>query len=478
MTIESLLIYPPLAIARLGSSETPLESFRWGEDQTTAHGTGKTTISPALTFRVAEDGRLTSYLPDRIQFKDSQGFRPVCPFFELHSRYSDSRGRVAEAPVTPALLKDHGLKLSQLTWSLHVANLKPWQMTEDPDARIEAFVEIPADDTAPHEIQGRSPEEAKNPLVPKDRYIPLGMARLTHPSNEYPELRLRFAPAKGIFYGPSNLKERWTNVSFDKRYLFLNKDSKWCSWKPRDDDPRGSPGGQYAQDDNQTSYGMVDDVCDGIVSCRIPPGPWTNNPRGLQANARIVVGPPDYAPDRRHLVSLADGLKDRVDRAEVYDDSYYADDELCDAEITELMRRIYEVAGLNNVDVFNKRVNLQENPEIALQLGIPFRPLEFSAFPTRDPLDQRPLPLTDAARENHRRFAVLAVFLDLIRRQPALLKQYVREPLDREPFYDRRMPAGMRGSSGAPLSLTRRQYEYLMRWATRRSSATNPDSRS
>src|SRR5215510_7187494 len=121
MTIESLLIYPPLAIARLGSSETPLDSFRWGEDQTTAHGTGKTTISPALTFRVADDGRVTSYLPDKIQFKDSQGFRPVCPFFELHSRYSDSSGRVAEAPVTPALLKDHGLRLSQLTWLLHVA---------------------------------------------------------------------------------------------------------------------------------------------------------------------------------------------------------------------------------------------------------------------------------------------------------------------------------------------------------------------
>src|SRR5215475_4095380 len=195
MTIESLLIYPPLAIARLGSSETPLDSFRWGEDQTTSHGTGKTTISPALTFRVAEDGRLTSYLPDRIQFKDSQGFRPVCPFFELHSRYSDSSGRVAEAPVTPALLKDHGLRLSQLTWLLHVA---------------------------------------------KDRYIPLGMVRLTHPSHEYPELRLRFTPAKGIFYGPSNLKERWTKVNLDERYLFLNKDSKWCSWEPRDDDPRGS----------------------------------------------------------------------------------------------------------------------------------------------------------------------------------------------------------------------------------------------
>jgi hypothetical protein len=471
MPIDALWIYPPLAFARLGGSDTPLESFAWGEDDTTPHGSGKTTIAPATTLRVADDGTISTYLPENIRFKDEQGFRPVCPFFELHARWSDPQGNVTEGPVTEDLLALHGLGLQHLTWTVKVANLKPFNMVQDPDTRIDAIIEITGDDHASHELQGRAPEGAEDPLVPTDRHIPLGHVRLIKPSHEFPEVRLRFTPAKGIFYGPTNLKERWKNVVLDTQFLFLNQNSKWCSWQPADDDPRGTPGGQYAQDDGAVSYGMVDDVCDGILECTLATGSWTSDPAGLLARARIAVAPPDYAPDRRHFVSLADGLKDRVDRAQVYEDGYYADEELCDLEVTELMRRIYETAGLNNVDVFNQRVNVQENPEIALQLGIPFKPLEFSAFPYPDSLDQRPLPLTDTARDNHRRFPVLASFLDLIRRQPGLLRQYVREPLDREPFFDHRMPAVMRGPSGAPLSLTRRQYEYLMRWADRRSAA-------
>jgi hypothetical protein len=477
MTIESLWLYPPLAIARLGGSSIPLEAFSWGEDQNTPHGTGKTTISPALTFRVADDGSLASYLPEAIQFKDNEGFRPVCPFFELHARCVDSDGNITELPVTAKLLDDYGISSDKLVWSIQVANLKPYNMSHDPDTRIEARIDFTGDDHQIHDLEGKSPHGAASPLVPADKFIPLGKVQVIRPTADYPELRLRFTPAKGIFYGPTDLLQRWKNVTLDARTLFLNKDSTWCSWKPNDDDPRGTPGGQYAQDDDGVSYGMVDDVCDGIISCSIAAGPWTANNGSLVAQARIAVGPPDYAPDRRHLVSLADGLKDRVDRADVYDDKYYSDDELCDLEITELMRRIYETASLNNVDVFNNRVNIQENPQTALQLGIPFQPMEFFAFPYRDPLDQRPLPLSDAARENHRRFSVIAAFLDFIRRQPGMLAQYVREPLDREPFFDHRMPAVMRGPSGAPLSLTRRQYEYLMQWVSRRSQSSDGDTK-
>lgn len=189
----------------------------------------------------------------------------------------------------------------------------------------------------------------------------------------------------------------------------------------------------------------------------------------LIATARISVAPPDYAPDRRHLVSLADGLKDRVSRAEVYEDSYFGYEALADWEIRELMQRIYETAALNNVDVFKERVNIQENPETAISLGIPFRPHEFIAFPPPPPLDKRPLPLSDTAREYHRRFQVMVALLDMVTKHPALLQHRVREPLDRNPFFDSRMPAVMRGPAGDPLSLTRRQYQFLMRWASLRS---------
>ena len=153
--------------------------------------------------------------------------------------------------------------------------------------------------------------------------------------------------------------------------------------------PRGTPGGQYAQDANTVSYGMVDDVCDGIITCRLNVHA-SDEGATLVAHARISVAPPDYAPDRRHLVSLADGLKDRVDRKDVFADDYLSDDDLCDAEIRELMQRIYETASLNNVDVFNQRVNIQENPATAIQLGIPFRSNEYIAFPPPPPLDRAP----------------------------------------------------------------------------------------
>src|ERR1700722_8702690 len=316
MLIEALWIYPPLAFARLGGSDIPLESFAWGEDDTTPHGTGKTTIAPATTFEVADDSTLSSYLPDNIRFKDAQGFRPVCPFFELHARWSDAQGNKTEGAVTMQLLAELGLGLAQFAWTVQVANLKPFNMVKDPATRIGAIVDITGNNHASLELQGRAPAGAVNPLVPPDRYIPLGSVRLIKPSHEFPQVRLRFTPAKGIFYGPTNLKERWKDITLDERFLFLNKDSPWCSWKPTDDDPRGTPGGQYAQDDNAVSYGMVDDVCDGIIECTLKAGPWTANPAGVLARARIAVAPPDYAPDRRHLASLADGLKDRVDRAQ------------------------------------------------------------------------------------------------------------------------------------------------------------------
>jgi hypothetical protein len=176
-----------------------------------------------------------------------------------------------------------------------------------------------------------------------------------------------------------------------------------------------------------------------------------------------VVGPPDYAPDRRHVVSLADGLKDRVDRADVFDDKYYEGNNLflCDQELTELMLRIYETAALINIDVFNNRVNVELNPQIAVNLGIPFRPNEFIAFTPPDSVKRRPLPLTDMARQNHTRFRLLVH----LKRNPSVLPRYVREPFDTNPFFDHRMPAVMRGGHGGPLTLTRRQHEFLMRWA-------------
>ena len=368
MKIEHLWFYPPLAFARLGGSDIPLECFYWGVDDNLPHGTGKTTILPGLTLLVGDDGELSSYVPTEITFKDHDLFRPVCPFFELHARWTNDQGTLEEGPVTEQLLEGAKLKLSDLSWEISVANLKPFNMTQKYETRIECSVTFRGDDVLAKPLLGKAPDDATNPLVPKDRSIPLGSVRLTKPNTGFPGVRLRFTPGKGFFYGPTNLKDRWQTIDLDDKFLYLNKDSAWCSWRPAADDSRGTPGGQYAQDANGVSYGMVDDVCDGIITCRLNTHA-TGEAAVLVSHARISVAPPDYAPDRRHLVSLADGLKDRVDRQDVFADDYLSDIDLCDAEIRELLQRIYETASLNNVDVFNQRVNIQENPATAIQLG-------------------------------------------------------------------------------------------------------------
>jgi hypothetical protein len=81
--IEKLWLYPPLAIARLGTSNTPCDNFTWSPDDLRPRGTGKTTIKPAQTLQVAADGTVTATItmPTEISFKDAQGLKPVCPFF-------------------------------------------------------------------------------------------------------------------------------------------------------------------------------------------------------------------------------------------------------------------------------------------------------------------------------------------------------------------------------------------------------------
>src|SRR5262249_4768288 len=191
--------------------------------------------------------------------------------------------------------------------------------------------------------------------------------QLSRPNAAFPEFRLRFIPGRGRFFGPPSLLKRW-KAKLPRRSLFLNPRSSWCSWSPATDDPRGLPGGQYAQDDSAVSLGLVDATCDGIISC------WVDGVDEVKrAYARVVVSPPDYAPDRRPLVSLADGLKDRVGRHQVFERDYIeAHPAETERELCDLMERAFETMALINLDVVNNRVDEQENFEAAIARGVPY----------------------------------------------------------------------------------------------------------
>lgn len=499
--LKALWFYPPLAFARIGLSDEPLESFYWGPNDESPTGTGKTTIIPATTLADAACGTVEARPPrppEPVLFQDKKGVKPVCPFFELHGSWRDKDGTVSDVPITEEILKRAKKKSSDLTWSVRVANLKPYFMTLDEDTRIDADLQIAGDSYGKNELRGVSPKVAMQPLVPKRQYIPLGIVRLVRPRDADDVFRLRFYPPKGRIYGPTNLKERDFGEALNQKtgkvekdaydipdeFLILNARSSWAKCKPSDVDPRGTPGGQFASDKNGVSLGLVDDVSDGIISCSLAGTP-------LVARARVVVAPPHYAPDRRHLISIADGLKDRVGREEVHKKNYFSETEqthrptvnsqgevgcqpvikrqMARLEIHDLLERVIETMGLSNLDAFNDRVDLNDNPLNAIISGLPYKPPlkpgEHGVFQTPPSTDQYPLPLFEMGRQNHRRLSSLEIFENLLRQNPSTIAKKIRPPGDPSPFFDRRMPALMLGSSGQPLHLTGRQYDLLFAWA-------------
>lgn len=473
--IQKIWLYPPMAVGRVGPSKVPCDNFHWAASDFRPRGTGKTTIQPGETLHVAEDGSVTLSLPSEVAFKDSDGFKPVCPFFELHGEW-EIDGNTATGPITPQVLELFGLQASDLRWTVKVANLKPHHFTLAEDDRIQATVELAGDMTERQVLPGISPVGVSQPLVPGGQFVPFGSIQLTRPTADFPEFRLRFTPAVGNVYGPTNLLARleslkqrlassdppristWENFQLPPDRLILNPEGGWCQFVVTDDS-RTNPGGLYArEDDTGISLGLVDDVCDGFIHCTLP--------GGLQAIAHITVGPPDYAPDRRPVVSLADGLADRVQRHDVLEPDYVEPLELTAAEVSDLLERVLETMESINLDVQNDRIR-GENRAIAIAQGLSETAAEDKAFPPMDPLPNQPLPLTTFGRRRHRRLIALEVLEDKLREQPDLINQWIREPGTTDRYYDRKMPALMRGSDRYPMHITRRQYDLLRAWAGR-----------
>ncbi|MGW6917595.1 hypothetical protein ACWGB8_27755 [Kitasatospora sp. NPDC054939] len=440
--IERLWLQPPLAIARLGPSPVPCDNYEWGPSDLTPRGSGKTTVVPAPTLDLAPDGTLSERTSDRVVFKDDKGWRPVCPYFELHGTWTVD-GIRDTGELTEAVLARFGLSLADVSWQVAVANLKAHHYTQSPGDRIEARVEIRGNDHRRHALDGTSPQGVPRPLVPPGRSVPLGSVQVAAPNGDRPELRLRFTPAVGAVYGPTDLADHPVGPNEFERYvlpperLFLSPDSVWCEFPTAAvSDPRTVPNALFANAENGFSHGLVDDVCDGTVTVSLP--------GGLSATARIVVSPPDFAPDRRPFVSLADGLADRVNRAEVRKPAYLADQQTA-LEIRDLFERILETMGNINVDVQNELVG--------------------SPLTVPEELVDTVLGLTEDSRRRHRRFVALEVLEDLLREQPELIRRVVREPVPANPGFDARMPVAMRGADANALHLTRRQYDLLVGWA-------------
>jgi hypothetical protein len=454
--LAEVWLLPPLGIARLGPSPIPCPNFQWGPNDVGPRGTGKTTILPAETLHVAQDGTITAGVPEAVSFRDEVGIRPVCTFFELHGRWTEG-GQEATGPITVSLLNQAGISIGDVTWTVDVANMKAYHMTLVDGDKIAAHLELRGDETTRRPLMGHSPPDAPQPLVHDDVPLPLGSVQVTKTTADFPELRLLFTPAAGHVYAPTDLDERSMEYPIPGEHRILNPAAQWAGFSLVED-PRTNPGGLFATDDQGRSLGFIDDVCDGLVRCAVPGLP--------PARARVAVGPPRYAPDRRPIVSLADGFTDRVKRLDVSDPAFVEDFESTTHEVRDLMERVWETMALVNVDFQNERARA-ENRGVAASMGLPPEAAADKAFKRPDAIAERPLPLTEIGRLQHHRLLSLEVFEDMLRERPDLIDRVIRPPGTSDNYYDRRMPALFRGSDRHPMHLTRRQYDLLRAWAAR-----------
>jgi hypothetical protein len=193
--ITELRLLPPLAIARFGAAPTPMDNYDAVVDP--ARPLGHRRLVPAETLRVDPvTGEIAEVVvPARVAFKQNGLVRPVAPFLELWALTDAGQ---LEA-LTTALLEADGATAADVQWQVQLANHKAARRTGDPDDRIEAETDV-FSDHARHELRGRSPNFWPG------KSIPFGHARYIKPTDDHPEIRLRFTPGPGQVYGASRTR--------------------------------------------------------------------------------------------------------------------------------------------------------------------------------------------------------------------------------------------------------------------------------
>jgi hypothetical protein len=513
MPIQALFITPSFAVARLGGSTTPLHSFDWVDNQR-PRSESETDIAPSWTMAVQPDASVAPFLPTSIAFRDGDLIRPVAPFFEVWARLGASGSAPTtwtEAPLTTALLAADGLSLASLRLAVTARNLKAARRTGDPAHAFGNWqpVVLLGNDFTARLIEGRSPPSVTVPMIPTNRHIPLGMVQMLRSTPQLTgqpwssfvrtdTIRFRYTPGHGQFYGPPEAASAQPALgrpapAVPSANAFLNPAAGW----------RGASTGNLLQpgdtydlinqngETDGPSLGVVDDTCEVHFDVTLQ----VSGERALKTRAVAFVAPPDFAPDRRPFLSVADELNDRDGTAAIRNAGLTG--AALAAWVEDLFERIYETVSLFNVDDYRSRraaVRLPAPPFVpaplpnaklqATDIDQGVRPAPDRAMGGRDALRSQvyhlpaattddPLPLSQHARMRHRALSDIQNLVALVA-QDALagsnrVAEIVRAPFEVESFESAiassmRMPPFMRQSNALPLTLAAWQYELLMRW--------------
>ena len=442
MTIRGLRILPPLALARLGSSPQPLENYDVRVDDNRPLGFRR--IFGAETFIVnRRSGAIErTYIPKQVHFRDrQQRVKPVAPFLEA---WADIGGTLV--PLTESLAAG-----ATIEWRVRVANHKAFRRTGKMDDRIEA-------DTGWFDSHHLRPLLGKCRNFLRGKVLPFGSVRLIRPTHAYPQIRLRFTPAKGFVYGATkNAADGDVNeVIYDARR------GTWSGYSDADlryDALSTNPAYIYAnQADNRTSSrGYLDDECDGIVEVRLS---QKDGSAVLSAMARVVAGPPDYAPDSFPVRTVADELEQVLLGSEV------APEDVSAQWTQEIIRRAFETIRLQNTIVLNGNPVLNGGAANSM----PSQDTDWNR--TAAPIMATALVDTLALQALHQ-----GVLTALRGETAAWFGQVLREYDQVGDLTDagrRKMPALMRNSDGLYLALTRRQLDAVRQSGNAAATAADP----
>jgi hypothetical protein len=504
--IQEIFCEPAVVIARLGGSTTPLVAYHWAAS-IDPRNEDDTVIEPDWSFDILPDGSISPFKPDSIRFRDGNLIRPTCPFIEVWTKIGapgSERGSWSEVPLTEAMLRQAGADRAALSFAIDARNAKAARRADDPNLVYGSSVEIAGDDHRPTALNAVSSPGALRPMIPPGRQIPLGFAQVVRPQPNPPMppwpnsidldvIRLRFTPGRGEFYGPPQAARATPESSIPavrSENAFLDAGAGWFNSLAEGPKKMGQSGYVEPQDTfdffqvgrNSHSLGVIDDTCEARIDVKLRLGAAT-----LTTHADVLVGPPDFAPDRRPFLSLADELNDRAADAGSRSAALAGRD--LDDWAQDLLQRVYETVSLMNVDHWRREHGREPLPADQLAPtaipgdGVP-RPdkamggrdkLRDRSVPVPQASSRLPLPLSQRARERHRAISDIENLKSLIVASPDRVRNLVRGPFEHEPgesnpnaqeWTSMRMPPFMRGSNANPLTLSAWQYDLLMRWVS------------
>jgi hypothetical protein len=461
MSILSLRILPPMAIARLGSARECLDNYRLVPDPDKPLELPKLTRDRTLIIDT-QTGAIVGEKPasdETPSFKLDGKIRPLAPFLEV---FAELTGQTELVPLGRALIEQ-----LQLTarWHVRLGNDKLYRRTNDPNDRILADTGWFSDHRQ-HLLAGK----CNNFVQANETTLPMGSVQFLQDDARYPQFRLRFMPGNGEVFGATPLtdeqKARLNIPAIDpnsnwyppaERQVYDSQKGSWHGYRDQDQTINTLSQGLYSAygrvpffnytETPEPSRGFLDNAGDGeVIFELIDASGFTK----FSAHARICAAPPIFAPDAQFVRRLSDDLI-QVIKGPTHNEA----DKVRLDQAEEIVRGAFQTLQFMNIAVLNGDT-VRGRPNRADTMGAD------DASDFNRPLASIMAPHavdTWAILDLHRQ-----LYVALKSGVPAWFDRLMRSPDETADLSDhgrRKMPALMSGADTNYLALTHRQLDTL-----------------